>query len=127
MKKMLIALIALSLFSCKKADSDATYSVNSVAESGQQVGDAMAAIDESGGNTNGAIAKIEMQSYERAFARLAPNEISATQAAYKRIFPSALASGCNLSSFSTCSSGQRERVFDGCTTFAGGVMGARSL
>lgn len=120
-KFLILVVLSLSLASCKKAAED-NYSVDSTAEAGQQVGDAMAAIDESGGTTNGSIAKLDFQANERAFARLAPNEISTSNALWKRIFSSAEAVSCNAVSFSACSSNQRVRTFDGCSTYAGGAM-----
>lgn len=122
MKKLFIVLIALSIWSCKKADSSGNYSVDTTGESGQQVGDAMASVDESGGNTNGAIASLEVQSYERAFARLANRDISTTQAALLRLFPQAQAASCNAVAFASCNANQKIRTLDGCTTFGGGVM-----
>lgn len=122
MKNLLIVLIAASAFSCKKANVDATYSADPVAESGQQVGDAMASIDESGGNNTGSIASRDIKSYEQAFARLAGGDISVTQAALLRLLPQAQATACSATSFSNCNAGQRARTLDGCTTFGGGVM-----
>lgn len=122
MKKLLITILVLSVWGCKKNASDEYYSVDSTAEAGQQVGDAMAAIDESGGNTNGSIAKIDKKAIERAFARFAPNEISTSQAFMSRLFPNAEATACNAVAFSACSSGSRVKSFSGCSTFAGGEM-----
>lgn len=125
MKKLLLVLVAFSVWSCKKADTDATYSVDSTAESGQQVGDAMAAIDESGGSTSGAITQNEIKSYERAFARLAQDDVSNAQAAFFRIFPQAQAAACGAVSFDACGTSganKRVRTLDGCSTSLGGAM-----
>ncbi len=121
MKKLLILLIAIAVTSCKKANED-IYSVDSTAEAGQQVGDAMAAIDESGGATNGGIAKLDFQANQRAFARIAPNHISTSQALINRFFSKAEATSCSAVTFSNCASNQKVRTFDGCTTYAGGQM-----
>lgn len=121
MNKLLILILAISLASCKKASED-NYSVDTTAEAGQQVGDAMASIDESGGTTNGSIAQIDFKANERAFARLAPKEISTSQALLKRLVSPANAVSCNAVSFSNCASNQKVRSFDGCSTFAGGQM-----
>ncbi len=122
MKKVLVTLIALSIWSCKKSDTTANYSVDTVGESGQQVGDAMASVDESGGSTNGSIAGLEVKSYERAFARLSVGDISNSHAVLLRLFPNAQATTCSAVTFSNCSNSQRVRTLDGCTTFGGGVM-----
>lgn len=121
MKKLLVLFIAISVVSCKKAAED-MYSVDTTAEAGQQVGDAMAAIDESGGTTNGSISKLDFKANERAFSRLAPNEISTTQALLHKFISKAEAVSCSAVGFSSCSSNQRVRTFDGCSTFAGGQM-----
>jgi hypothetical protein len=121
MNKLLILIIAVSVASCKKA-AEETYSVDTTAEAGQQVGDAMAAIDESGGTTNGSISKIEFQANQRAFARLAPYEISTTQALLNHFVSKAEAVSCSAVGFSGCTSNQRVRNFEGCSTYAGGTM-----
>lgn len=123
MKKVFIVLLALTIWSCKKANNnDENYSVDSVGEAGQQVGDAMASVDESGGSTNGSIAALELKSYERAFARLTERDISTSQAALFHLLPQAQASNCSSVAFSACSANQRVRTLDGCTTYGGGVM-----
>lgn len=121
MKKLFVLILALSAVGCKKA-ADEMYSVDSTVEAGQQVGDAMAAIDESGGSTSGSIAQLDFQANERAFARLAPNDVLKPQPLWSRLLPKAVAVSCNAVSFSSCASNQRIRQFEDCSTYGGGSI-----
>ena len=72
MKKIIGLLIILTtiFLGCRGTTTDDTaYSVDTTTESAQQVGDAMASVDESGGSTGGAITSNEIKSYEKAFSR----------------------------------------------------------
>lgn len=124
MKKttLLLALSTLLIYSCKKADTDESYTIDSTNETAQQVGDAMASMDESGGTTTGAVASIEIQSYQKAFARLSAGETSKSENIFKALFPMAEAAACNTVAFSSCSSSQKVRTVTGCTTAGGGSM-----
>jgi hypothetical protein len=121
MKLLILSLLVFSIYGCKKAESDANYSVDSTGESAQQIGDAMAAVDESGGTTNGNVTSYEVPSYEKAFARMTQNEFSNSPALVQLIFPLAHAADCNTISFSTCSSSQRIRTMN-CSTAGGGNL-----
>lgn len=124
MKKttLLLILSTLLVYSCKKADTDESYSVDSTNETAQQVGDAMASMDESGGSTSGAVASLEIQSYQKSFARLSAGEKSKSENIFKTLFPTAEAAACNTVAFSSCSSSQKVRAVTGCTTAGGGSM-----
>lgn len=124
MKKttLLLILSTLFIYSCKKADTDESYSIDSTNETAQQVGDAMASMDESGGSTSGAVASLEIQSYQKAFARLSAGEKSKAENVFKTLFPTAEAAACNTVAFSSCSSSQKIRTVTGCTTAGGGSM-----
>lgn len=124
MKKttLLLILSTLLIYSCKKAEKDESYSVDTTNETAQQVGDAMASMDESGGSTSGGVASLEIKSYEKAFARLSAGETSKSENIFKTLFPRAEAAACNTVSFSSCSSSQKIRNVTGCTTAGGGSM-----
>jgi hypothetical protein len=124
MKKrtLLLALSALLVLGCKKNVDDESYTVDSTNETAQQVGDAMASMDESGGTTNGAVASLEIQSYQKAFARLSAGEASKSENIFKALFPMAQAAACNTIAFSSCTASQKTRSVTGCTTAGGGTM-----
>jgi hypothetical protein len=117
-----IATAALFIYGCKKADQDTNYSIDSTTESAQQVGDAMAGVDESGGNTSGSIASLELRSAEKTFARLSQGEASKSEQLALMILPLAHAAACNTVAFNTCSANQKVRNFADCSTAGGGTM-----
>jgi hypothetical protein len=93
-----------------------------VSETGQQIGDVMASIDESGGS-GGGFALLDAS--RRTYARLAPPELHGGGWA-SFLLPAAEATSCALAStFSSCASNVITRTFDGCTvggaTFNGTV------
>lgn len=125
MKKTTLLLILSTLFvlSCNKsAIDDATYAVDLTNETAQQVGDAMASVDESGGSTTGSVAASEIQSYQKAFARISVGEASKSESVFKILFPMAEAAACNTVQFSACSSSQKIKNVTGCSTAGGGSM-----
>ncbi len=125
MKKTTLILILSTLFvySCKKsATDDESYTVDATNETAQQVGDAMASMDESGGSTSGAVASLEIQSYQKAFARLSTGESPKSENIFKVLFPMAEAAACNTVAFSSCASNQKIRNVTGCSTAGGGTM-----
>lgn len=123
MKIFILIFVTLAIFGCKnKTDDEVTYSVNASSEAAQQIGDAMAGIDESGGSTGGAISQNEIKSYQQAYARLNPNDVSTSQLYFNQLFPQAEAAACNTVTFSACTSSSRVRNLTGCTTNGGGTM-----
>lgn len=121
MKLKLILILCLGLsFGCKKTDVAAEEDAQT--EMAQNVGDAMASVDESGGSGSGAIANYRAAA-EKTFARLAPEETQLSIAKY--LLPNAEATACDGFGFSSCSAGVITRTFNGCTvgtaTFSGTV------
>lgn len=122
MKKIILFLaLSLFVFGCKKVD-DTSYSVNTTTELAQQVGDAMASVDESGGSNLGAISQFEMTSYEKSFARLTHGEPINKTAILKLALPDANAATCSSTTFTACSGSQRVRTFGDCTVGLGGTI-----
>ncbi len=123
MKKIILIALTLTIYSCKKSSTDdATYSVDANTESAQQVADAMAGVDESGGSSGGTISENEIKSYQKAFARLSPNDVPASKVFFDQIFPQAHAAACNTVAFSMCNNKQQVRDLTGCSTYGGGTM-----
>jgi hypothetical protein len=117
-KTACMALLPLALGSLSCGD---TISSDDVEEIGQQVGDVMASIDESGGS-GGGLAMLEAT--RRTYARLAPAEIQDSWIE-ALLLPSAHAASCATGTFAACSSNVITRTFSGCTigtaTFDGTV------
>ncbi len=111
-----------TIWSCKKLASLSDYSVDVIGEFGQQVGDAMASLDKSGGSTSGDIANFDVKSYKRTFLRLSGGDISNLHAALLRIFPVAEATACSAVTFSQCFTNQSIRYLDGCAVSGGGTI-----
>ncbi len=132
MKKIFGLLIILTtiFLGCRGTTTDDTaYSVDTATESAQQVGDAMASVDESGGSTGGAITSNEIKSYEKAFARINPNEnssqILSAQKKVNLFLPQAQATACNTIAFDTCgttAANTKVRTLSSCTTAGNGTM-----
>jgi hypothetical protein len=101
-----------------------------IEEIGQQVGDVMASVDESGGS-GGTIAYLD--STYKTFARVAPSEVRPSWANWPSwiehlIEPSAFAASCVLSStFGSCSSNVITRSFGGCTVLGTTLSGTVAL
>jgi hypothetical protein len=112
-------LAALSGGSCGKKDDES--SSTDIQETGQQVGDVMASIDESGGGS-GSYALLE-DSARRTYARLAPGELRAPWS----LVPEAQAATCGISTFSGCVSNVNTRTFGGCTIGAATFNGTVTL
>ncbi len=122
MKKLILLSVASLAFACSKQAVDLTYTADSTAEAGQQVGDAMVSVDESGGSSSGAIAQFDFSADQKTFARLSHNSVRQEPILLKIIFPEAHAAACSTVAFSACSSGQRVRDLNSCTTALNGVM-----
>ena len=130
-----LRILALGVFSmsialggCKKNET-ATSSTD-ISETSQQVGDAMASVDESGGS-GGSLASMEAQSAERAFARLTPPG-TPTHTKFgmftTSLVPVAQATTCfAASTFSSCTSNVITRTFDGCTIGTATLNGTVTL
>lgn len=123
MKVVLFALLTvITLFGCKKASDESAYSVDSTAESGQQVGDAMASLDEAGGTSTGLLSQFETRGLEKTFARIAQDEPKSHMSILKLVFPEAVATSCSLVGFDSCTSNQKIKNFTDCTTAGGGSL-----
>jgi hypothetical protein len=114
-----VFLFPLVFSACKKVDETTAVDIS---EGAQQVGDAMASVDESGGST-GTFAM--MKSEARTFARLAPGQIFPSPL-FSKILSSAEATACSMANtFGTCASNVMTRTFGSCTvgsaTFSGTV------
>lgn len=124
MFKKLVLLMAILAFvsSCKKAADEESYTIDTTVESAQQVGDAMASLDEAGGSTSGNFTSLEIDSYHKAYARITHEEFSQSYSLFKLIVPNAEAAACNTVSFGSCSANQKVKDVTGCTTAGGGSM-----
>ncbi len=112
----ILALLATQ--GCGKSDEN-----TDIEEAGQQLGDVMASIDESGGSS-GSLAQLEWDS-RKVFARHAPGDL-VDSGWLDAFLPRAHAATCyGSSTFSSCSSNAITRTFGGCTigsaTFSGTV------
>lgn len=123
-QKFLFLCLSLLILSsgCKKNAEDTAAA--DVQETAQQVGDVMASVDESGGNS-GSIASFDGRSVENTFERFAPGTYDHKSVA-SLIVPEAQAAACTATNnFSSCSSNVITRTFGGCTvgsaTFNGTV------
>jgi hypothetical protein len=122
-KAVILCLMILTVGSgCKKNEEAAAAA--DVQETAQQVGDVMASVDESGGNS-GTIASFDARSVENTFERFAPGTYDHRSVA-QLMMPQAQAAACTATNnFSSCSSNVITRTFGGCTvgsaTFNGTV------
>ncbi len=119
---------AVSTISCQKKDRDPTATTD-IQETAQQIGDAMASIDESGGSSGG-LAFNEISGNQRTFARLLPtdNGWAAFQGFYSFLVPKANATTCLLANtFGSCTSNVITRDFGGCTIGASTLTGTVTL
>lgn len=124
MRKLFYYVVILLLVqACKKTEDDATYSVDTMSESAQQVGDVSASVDESGGTSNGSFASItlEAEAAKKAFARLSGEELHTAKVS-SLFLPEAQAAACKDVTFGACTSGQKVRDFASCTVGTAGVM-----
>ncbi len=114
-----------SIFSAILATScaeDEDGSATDISESGQQIGDAMASVDEAGGSS-GSLAILE--STRRVYARLSPGDLRDSWI-QSSLFPNAFAASCSgASTFGSCTSNVITRTLGSCTvglaTFNGTV------
>ncbi len=116
---ILIACAAV-LSSCGKKNDTTSTTTTDIEETGQQVGDVMASIDESGGSNSGTYS---LNQDVKPLLRVCPN----SEPLFAKLFlPKADATSCFLAStFGSCGSGTLVRTFSGCTvgsvTFDGTV------
>lgn len=120
-KMLLMTIFCFAVLSCKKSD-ESIYSVDTTAEAGQQVGDAMASVDEAGGSSMGSLSQFEMDPFEKTFKRLTGEEPKRYSSIIKFVLPEAQAGICSLVAFSSCSANQKIKDFTGCTTSGGGTL-----
>ncbi|MCM2278489.1 MAG: hypothetical protein NDJ89_10485 [Oligoflexia bacterium] len=115
-----LPLIAAALaISCgKKNDSANTPDADEV---GQQVGDTMASIDESGGSSDGSIAALEREG-NRVFARVAPAELRRPWMDF--LIPNAYGALCKTTIFNCTSPGVLTKDFAGCTIGLSTITGS---
>ncbi len=122
MKTIFLIISVFFLFSCKGAKVDTATDSATYTETAQQVGDAMASVDENGG-TSGNISFLP-NAARKTFARLAPNEMEENQF-IKLLLPEAQATACSATAFGTCSGQTMTRNLNGCSvgtaTFTGSV------
>jgi hypothetical protein len=119
MKKLVALSFLLVLSGC--FGNGAGPETVDIEETGQQVGDAMASIDEVGGSTGGIALQNsnpsfdEMRSARKTFARRSPADLR--DAWYENLLvPTANATLCsNASTFSACSAHTMIRTFGNCT------------
>ncbi len=110
--------LLFALAQCGKSTS-----TTDIEETGQQVGDAMASIDESGGSS-GTLAQLDLN--EKTLRRLAPPSFLET--IKDKIIPESYAATCALSStFGSCSSNTITRNFNGCTIGTATLTGTVTL
>lgn len=112
--KMLFVLVAPLLFiGCAEDDP---LSDLDIAETAQQIGDVMASVDESGGNSNGTIATLENQ---RRYMAIKEKQLASNiaQDVFDLLTPinKAQAAACSATAFSACSSGTMVRDLNSCT------------
>lgn len=123
---IIISIAVLTLGSVGLVSCGDSQSTTDIQETGQQVGDVMASIDESGGST-GSLAFNDLNSAHRAIARIAPSEARSPWWS-RAVLPQANAASCLLSStFASCSSNVITRTFGGCTIGAATFDGTVTL
>lgn len=125
MKNFLALLVCIIVVSgCRGKDEDDSYTIDTVNESAQQVGDVVASIDESGGTTTGGFTlNNEIESARKAYARMTGGDTDKTVASM--IVPEAQAAACNTIGFDSCGTtgtGKKVRDFASCTTGGGGTI-----
>ncbi|MBC7752948.1 MAG: hypothetical protein H7Z71_01840 [Moraxellaceae bacterium] len=112
-----IFLLSTLVLSCGKLAED-NYTIDTNEEMAQQIGDALVSIDESGGKSDGSIAKFNPTGYEKAFARLKPKGMNISDL----LIPKSFAATCSATPFS-CNpgTGVATRSFTDCTLAGGGT------
>lgn len=127
-KTIFIISTVLFLGACNKKSDDAiTNSVDTTAEVGQQVGEAMAAVDESGGSANGSIALVEPAGAYKTFARLSNEKIttSSMNSSFNLLVNKAQAAACSTITFGACGAtvaNAKVKDFASCTLGIGATI-----
>ena len=122
---LLLTLQMAFFSSCRKTDAiDEAISLETTSELGQQVGDAMAGIDESTGTSSGTFALNEVNSNTQLMQAYVPMKSFKN---YMNIFEQANAASCYGYGFGTCASGAITRSFSGCTVGTATFNGTTSL
>jgi hypothetical protein len=116
---LLILSASIFIFGCKKAETTTEADIEDTA---QQIGDVMASVDESGGQSNGSVASLNNYNYQKTFDHLDQTTSSvASNFAQFFVMPAADAVTCYASGtaygFGSCNSGSRTivRSFNNCT------------
>lgn len=114
---LMLCLVVLSLSGCKKSDAVDNE------ETGQQVGDVMASIDESGGS-GGSLTRVESEI--KTFERLAPE---GNLEALNRFFltPAYAATCAAANTFGSCSGTTLVRTFGDCTILGATLSGTVTI
>ena len=118
MKFKLIILLCIGLnvgfgTGCKK--SEIVEDEDAATEMAQNIGDSMASVDESAGDSSGNIASYN-EAARKTFARLAPEELIDSGVLSNILLPKAEAVSCLGYGFGGCTSGNTiTRDFNGCT------------
>lgn len=112
--------LLLPFAGCSESDNG-----TDIEETAQQLGDMMASLDESSGNTSGTLSRLEGE--YRTFARVMPTAIGGTSIG-SLVLPSAQAADCvTASNFGTCSVNTITRTFNGCTIGGATLNGTVTL
>ena len=125
-KVLMMVVIVIVLSACGKV-SEESYEIDATDEMAQQIGDAMASLDEGGGSNAGQLAKIDVTGYEKSFARLAGSQDFISRMAQKDfsevtqdlsalLISKSYAVDCSAVTFSGCAGGALVRDFsNGCS------------
>lgn len=122
---LITVALAVCLSACTKKADEKSETQADLEEAGQQIGDAMASIDESGSGS-GNFAQI-IKSETKFFARSAPGSLIFPSPLMSTLFPTATAAACSSVAFGACSSGVTTRTFAGCTVGTAEFNGSVSL
>lgn len=125
--KILIVMCLVFTFGCKKTTTDASADIQ---ENAQQVGDAMASIDEAGGS-GGSIAQMQFEnSLKKTFARYGADDTIAVSGLAQLALPSAEAVSCFGYGWGSCGGASGTtlvRNFNNCTVGAATLSGDVTL
>lgn len=115
-----LSVLLLGLVACQKTSS------TDIEETGQQIGEVMASIDESGGSGGSIARDEEVPNYEKTFDRLAG--LTLWDKGYEFLVPTANAATCLTgSTFSSCLGNVITRTFNDCTIGGATLSGTVTL
>jgi hypothetical protein len=124
--KLALSVLVLCLFGTAVTVLPSCGTASDNEEIGQQVGDAMASLDESGGSS-GSLAMLPVEGFRKTFKRLSNSDVS--PAWYENLLESeATATACRLATtFGTCTANVITRTFGDCTVGAATFSGTVTL